>query len=439
MLTPKIPKPLAVAASTHRAPAPSPWGAAPSRSDTRLPPAPRWLALDAADPLAASATAATAAPAAVSATVPGDMAQQAATVSGVSVEDLFEQPAIQQRLRAAAEAAEASEAAQPGGEVTHRADLLMDYWRQRFIDSVNYILFVRNAPRASKQRKAHRQLRRLEYRLIQHPPPDLIAQVEALRDATRAEWQATAQAAADRFVVLAENEAQFVSVKQRASVERVWGLPDVMEPTATVAEQPELLNKGSREVAQAVINFMAAFRKNSRFRAKADNYEGHELSNPSLGGDPRHVGKYSFDVDLSGDIATGPDGFYDKAQVIAFFMDVDKAAVATNTAWVALYNDFAVAQAVNEALGRRHIGFSGGGGNAHSAPGSFHHGPAPYLLHIHFNIMPRALKAQYDSSVRWVRAVRDYAKSLVPRVPKRPAGQGSRSNKPRPRAKLPQP
>jgi len=49
---------------------------------------------------------------------------------------------------------------------------------------------------------------------------------------------------------------------------------------------------------------------------------------------------------------------------------------------------------VNETLRRRRIGFSGMG-NTRDDPGSIHHGPEPYFLHIHFNIMPRSDAAQY--------------------------------------------
>jgi hypothetical protein len=65
------------------------------------------------------------------------------------------------------------------------------------------------------------------------------------------------------------------------------------------------------------------------------------------------------------------------------FKAADRAAQNTGIEWVALYNDFEVARTVNETLKERHIGFAGG-----SKDGSIHHGPAPYLLHIHFNIMP---------------------------------------------------
>jgi hypothetical protein len=37
------------------------------------------------------------------------------------------------------------------------------------------------------------------------------------------------------------------------------------------------------------------------------------------------------------------------------------------------------------------VAFSGGGGH-----GQYHHGPAPFILHIHVNIMPKDLEAKYQ-------------------------------------------
>ncbi|MBZ4416571.1 hypothetical protein [Myxococcus sp. RHSTA-1-4] len=60
---------------------------------------------------------------------------------------------------------------------------------------------------------------------------------------------------------------------------------------------------------------------------------------------------------------------------------IDAAASATGMKWRALYNDYEVAQRVHKALGSRKIGFQ------------WEHGPAPYVLHIHLDLSPRALDA----------------------------------------------
>jgi hypothetical protein len=44
----------------------------------------------------------------------------------------------------------------------------------------------------------------------------------------------------------------------------------------------------------------------------------------------------------------------------------------------------------NDSVRKGRIGFSGGGGG-----GTYHHGPQPYILHLHMNIMPGALKTEF--------------------------------------------
>lgn len=84
--------------------------------------------------------------------------------------------------------------------------------------------------------------------------------------------------------------------------------------------------------------------------------------------------------------------------MIKFFFDVDRAASSAGIVWIALYNNFDVAKAVNEKLGKRRVGFSDGGSAGPGKEGSIHHGPAPYLLHVHFNIMPISTAGQYIAS-----------------------------------------
>jgi hypothetical protein len=136
---------------------------------------------------------------------------------------------------------------------------------------------------------------------------------------------------------------------------------------------------------------MAAVQKAWGKAVVAENYLDHEKSNAYVG-NSNGIGKYSFDVHLP--VAAQSDGFYEHGATVAFFMAVEQAANAADIEWMALYNDASVANAVNKSVGVRRIYFSGGGGPSNAPPekeGSFHHGPAPYILHIHFNIMPKHL------------------------------------------------
>jgi hypothetical protein len=142
-----------------------------------------------------------------------------------------------------------------------------------------------------------------------------------------------------------------------------------------------------------VLKFMKAVQERSHLKAKADNYTDHEAFNPSFGSKD-DFGKYSFDVDLGGLIKLNADGFYERDAIINFFLAVNQAAKETRTAWLAIYNDFEVQKTVNERLKVRRIGFAGGAPGP-GGEGSIHHGPSPYLLHIHFNIMPIEEAAQF--------------------------------------------
>jgi len=336
-------------------------------------------------------------------TRPGSWSQIEDTIPEVKPMDLFDQPAIQTRMRDIAEAAEGREKAKPGAKVAHSANVLMDYWKERFVNSVNYILYRRAG---GKRRPRLDRLYDAEWKLVEANPADLVAQVEALRHNAQSDWLAEVQRAADQFVTLAANEALFVTVHQAATSVKVFGLPESIEGTVKASDNPDVLQKGSARVAPSVAKFMRQVQKEAKIDVVAENYTGHELANPWLGGDPKNVGKYSFDVHLEKFIkvtrgtSTDPsaEGFYERQRIIDFFLAVDRAAHATNMEWVAFYNDFEVEKEVNEKLGKLRIGFSGGGGSGQFGKGSFHHGPEPYVLHVHFNIMPVDLKEKFDKA-----------------------------------------
>jgi hypothetical protein len=326
-------------------------------------------------------------------TRPGSWIQAEEAVPEFEPQELLGDPIIESRLQALAQATEDRERA--AGKVTDTVDKLMARWRERLLGSVDYILFKRGGDHREAIVKAlHAEERKLE----KANPPDLVARVEALRLKARTDWLALVQQAVDRFVILAENDAQFMSVHQAAGPVRVFGLPDFMEKTVKPEDRPDVLETGpdSRPSAASVVRFMVEVQKESKIKAVAENYENHEKANPWVG-DASQIGHYSFDVHLDGFVKKDANGFYDQGAVVDYLLAVDRAAKTTNIEWNAIYNDFTVAKTVNETLGKQHVGFSGGGGFPPLFPmGSFHHGPAPYVLHLHFNIMPLDLKDRFD-------------------------------------------
>lgn len=341
------------------------------------------------------------------AVVPGDPKQQAEAIPTVHPDsDLWPLPHIQERLLAIATEMEARRkaTAKPGQAVDFTAAKQVARWEQSFFDSVNYILYRRDG---GQQAPLRRKLRAAEEQLLQsfRPPrhtPEMFremgraamvtAQVEELRRTYSEKWKQIVENTADRFVTLASHQARFLTVPQAASPVAIYGLPD-FEGTVEAEENKSTMAKDSTPVAPSVIKFWQKVQKESGFtNAKVGNYANHEKHSPYLG-NIDNIGKYSFDVHLT-NLKVNAEGFYEREPLIQFFLAVDRAAAATDTAWIALYNDFEVAKAVNEKLKKRRIGFSGMG-STKDDPGSIHHGPAPYLLHIHFNVMPTSLAGQY--------------------------------------------
>lgn len=345
--------------------------------------------------------------------LPGHPGQQARAIPKVYPDELWALPRIQDGLRAVAEETEAREKATlKPGETGHRTVAnQFAYWEQRFIDSVDYILYRREG---GQQALLRRELRAQEELLMQsspmvrsknNPPPrntpemfrdmgrlvELNAKVEALRRTYSERWKEFVDRTADRFVTLVSHHSRFLTVSQAAKPVAVYGLP-AFEREFEVADQPKVLAEKSTPVAESVITFWKAVQDESGLKTTMiGNYDNHEKHSPYLG-NMQEIGKYSFDVHLPFKI--NAEGFYEREPLIQFFLAVERASKAKDIAWIALYNDFEVAKRVNESLNKRRIGFSGMG-STKDDPGSIHHGPSPYLLHIHFNIMPIALAGQY--------------------------------------------
>jgi hypothetical protein len=326
-------------------------------------------------------------------TVPGDLAQQA-RVFRLRAWEVFERPDISAAIEQLSDQLTASTPAwhrqRPGPW-----DTPADMWREEFEESLTYILTQRTSRRdpVTKADITIRTLfrRRLEIAeaglMAKFQGDELVSQVEALRARFHDEWEATVDLAARRFVQLATNDADLLGTPHRPKGAFVLGLPAGMEPTRTSADAPKQVEKGAVPVAKSVVTFMAALQAESNDAAVAENYKDHELANPHVA--TAAIGHYSFDIHPT--IAEDPDtGFYQHALVVAYFMAMERAAKATNIEWMAFYNDAAVVKEVNDALGVGHVAFSGGGGH-----GQYHHGPAPFILHIHVNIMPKDLEAKY--------------------------------------------
>jgi hypothetical protein len=159
----------------------------------------------------------------------------------------------------------------------------------------------------------------------------------------------------------------------------------------TSTEAPGQLEKGAQPVAASVIRFMQAIQQESGNNAVAENYVHHAEGNPHFS--DRSIGEYSFDVHPWPTADADPNtGFYDPDKAFKYFEAVERASQKPdiNMEWWAFYNDAKVIEKFNKAVGKGRIWFIGGSGG-----GTHHHGPEPYILHIHFNVMPKDLAARY--------------------------------------------
>jgi hypothetical protein len=326
--------------------------------------------------------------------VPGDLAQQY-EIFKVSGWDLLDRSDVRSRLERLAEQVEANEARARAGKVQHTKIAMLNYWGDRFAASVEYILTIRTNQRdtvakesVSAQMLLRRELGREEAKLAKSVQGDqLVEQVTALREQYRQKWTDRVDLAVRRFVDLAENEAQLISADHRPEPAAVLGLPEGLEKQVTAADAPGQMEKDATPVSASVVTFMKSVQAESGLNAVAGNYKGHEKWSPHVSDDS--IGKFSFDV--SPPVAVDPQtGFYNQAELLKFLEAVERAGTKTGIEWMAFYNDAAVVRQFNDSVKKGRIGFSGGGGG-----GTYHHGPQPYILHLHFNIMPNDLRAKF--------------------------------------------
>jgi hypothetical protein len=343
--------------------------------------------------------------------VPGRPGQQKDTIEEVIPAALWLLPRVQDKFSQLARYMEDWERHRRKPNLAYNAEYWLDFWHQRFVASLRHIIYYRGYRRddvgAKNMYLWHlNKLVKAEQELVRkNPPPSghldafgvnaawaaaLSAQVESLRRAALEDWLRDVDVAVDRFLVLADNQAKFLTVKQDAKPVLVKGLPTI-EPNVLPAQAKGVLEPGSPGSASTAVVLIRELQKQWHGRkVLAENYGGHEFGNPFFG--PREwLGKFSFDVHL--DEWVGRDsqtGFYEHAGVVDFFKALEQASQETQIGWLAWYNDFSVAKEINEWVGQYRIGFSGGGSPRNPSPeqeGSFHHGPEPYVLHIHINVI----------------------------------------------------
>lgn len=326
---------------------------------------------------------------------PGDRAEQI-RVFRVSGEELWDRPDVQSKMKSLAEQVEADEEKIRPGKVTHTKIAMISFWEDSFTGSVEYILTKRETTKDPVSHKSvtaqtamllelQREEAKLQSSVKDHDA--LVAQVTTLRASFKRKWDEKVDHAVKRFLQLAESQAALLPDAGHLALPFVFLLPAGLEKTVTSRQAPGQLEEGAKPVAASVVRFMKAVQQESGTTAVAENYEGHAEGNPHF--KDRPVGEYAIDVHLP--VRVDPDtGFYDRDAAIKYFEAVERASQKLDIEWMAFYNDAQVIKKFNESVGKARIVFIGG-----SHGGTFHHGPEPYILHVHFNIMPKDLADKF--------------------------------------------
>jgi len=225
------------------------------------------------------------------------------------------------------------------------------------------------------------------------PPPRPAAEIAREIEAEMVEVRcAEQQWALDQIEGLAHGwavgrreQVDFLTIPQKAASLANF-VPSYVPEASSLVDIP-----GTKDMAKVAPEF-AAFLAQLMIDAKADpavpsfraeNYPGHGGGKVD---EPRHFAGKGFSADIYIDAPRDQRGFWQPRAAVAFLVQLDATAKAFGARWRVLYNDFRVAQAINEASGAHNVVFMGqsGGGKINW------HGPDPLILHFHLDIeIPR--------------------------------------------------
>lgn len=148
----------------------------------------------------------------------------------------------------------------------------------------------------------------------------------------------------------------------------------------TLVSSPIIDGSNVAPVAPIMVRFTEELRRRYGRQMTASNYRGH-------GGGSFNNRGHSLDLYIAG---SDDRGFFPRNDAIAFLRAVHAAARAVGAEWRVIYNDFAVADAINRELGRQHVIFVGTvrRDQAKRVTGLNWHGPAPLIVHFHLDLAP---------------------------------------------------
>lgn len=155
---------------------------------------------------------------------------------------------------------------------------------------------------------------------------------------------------------------------------------------APPAQRVELVSHASIDgsnkapVAPIMVRFFAELRRRYGAGVGAGTYRGH-------GGGSFNDRGYSLDLFLN---KRDDRGFYLRDDALRLLRAVNETAKALPAKWRIIYNDFAVADAINRETGKRNVIFVGTTRKDKNkrVTGLNWHGPHPLIIHFHLDIAP---------------------------------------------------
>jgi hypothetical protein len=299
--------------------------------------------------------------------------QQQALIGAASAAEVFDDdPGFGAQLRAIAERtvrARLADDDETEARVSADTDAELARLRGVFVNYGGRVLFKRSIGRAALERLQTEESALVGRLQKQKASASQIQQeIWELRNSHFALFLPDKDLTKRRFVETAEMDHRFAFEAQNAT--RNYGGARLVPPAdgaevvhaVPVAHLIDGEDAGSG-IGDSVVRFIRELKEVAALDAYT--YQGHGGA-----GWGRNV------VDVEPRIARDDRGYYDLAGLTRFGDRVEQVAQTERLRWMALYTDFDAAKSINERIGERRVHFQ------------WEHGPHPYVLHVHFYVVP---------------------------------------------------
>ena len=258
---------------------------------------------------------------------------------------------------------------------------------------------------------------------------------EAIRDGLLKDYQDTLDGArrrwkdkfgSGRLAAKTITQAWMISRQEQmrfktASASNLKPLRNFTPPSQSVAlvADPLIHDSTKAPVAPIMVQFVKELRRRFGGSLSVSNYRGHG------GGKFRDRG-YSLDLFLKG---RDQRGFYLHQTAKTLLRAVNEAARAVQAQWRVIYNDFGVADAINQETGQMNVIFAGTVRRDKNkrVTGLNWHGPSPLILHFHLDLAPLPVATEVSEFSADASSVREESQQAVTNMPERQLDEADES------------